>query len=420
MPEIQNFDTLDLSQYIQAGDTVIWGQAQAEPLSLTENLIQNRKKIGQFQIFLGIAQYPSCSLASTDYIQYLSYCGAGYNRLLAEKNALEILPVHYSTLPHLMQQGCLNIDVVLIQVSAPNASGQYSYSLAHDYLKFALQHARIVIAEVNALAPWVYADEYLSADDFDVIVHTKREIMGETPALISPVNQRIADRVAEYIEDGATLQLGIGVLPNAIMQALNHHRHLGIHSGIIGDGVAVLMQQGVITNEKKNIDQGKTVTGLISGSSEMHRFVHQNPDILLRGTDYTHNAQRLSHLNQFTAINSAIEVDLTGQVNAEIANRRYVGAVGGALDFVRAANQSQGGVSIIALPASGKNFSRIVSQLQGPVSTPRSDVGIIVTEYGAADLRGLSIRQRVEKMLLITDPQFRTSLEQQAMDLHYI
>lgn len=420
MPEIERLETLDLSQYIQAGDTVIWGQAQAEPLSLTENLIRNRDNIGQFKVFLGITEYATCTLETTDHIHYLSYCGAGYNRVLAENNALEIFPVHYSDFPRLIQQGLFKIDVLLIQVSSPNAAGQYSYSLAQDYLKFALQHARTVIAEVNSLAPWVHADQYLSADDFDVIVHTQRQILAQAPAAISSTTQRIAEYVSDYVEDGATLQLGIGVLPNAIMQALYQHRHLGIHSGIIGDGVAALMQQGIITNEKKNIDQGKTVTGLISGSSQLHHFVHQNPEISLRATDYTHDPRVLSRLNQFTAINSAIEVDLTGQVNAEIANGRYVGAVGGALDFIRAANQSHGGISIIALPASGRNFSRIVSQLQGPVSTPRSDVGIIVTEYGIADLRGLSIPQRIEKMLSICDPKFRPLLQQNAMDLNYI
>lgn len=156
------------------------------------------------------------------------------------------------------------------------------------------------------------------------------------------------------------------------------------------------------------------------GSSKLHQFVHQNSGIELRSTEYTHHAATLAAIQQFIAINSAIEVDLTGQVNAEIANKTYVGAVGGALDFIRAANQSHGGVSIIALPASGKSFSRIVSKLQGPVSTPRSDAGLIVTEYGIADLRGLSLSQRVEKMISIAAPDFQAELEQQAIDLKLV
>lgn len=420
MEKIYDISQLDLSSYVRHGDRVVWGQAQAEPIPLTQNLIQNRKKIGKFKIFLGISQFPTCLPEYSEHIEYLSYCGAGYNRTLAQHQVLDILPVHYSQLPRLIEDQQLKLDIVLIQVSAANAQGQYSYSLAQDYLKSALRHARVVIAEVNQQAPWVYSDEYLTEADFDVMVYTDRKIEAQYSANHSSITQKIAQNVASCIPNHSTLQLGIGSVPEAIMQALDQHQHLGIHSGIIGDGVAKLMQKGVITNQKKNIDPGKTITGLIVGSSKLHQFAHQNTDIEIRSTKYTHHAGTLAAIQQFIAINSAIEVDLTGQVNAEIANKTYVGAVGGALDFIRAANQSYGGVSIIALPASGKNFSRIVSNLQGPVSTPRSDAGLIITEYGIADLRGLSIPQRVEKMIAIAHPHFQKELEQQAMDLALI
>lgn len=420
MEKIYDISQLDLSNYVRHGDRVVWGQAQAEPIPLTQNLIQNRKKIGKFKIFLGISQFPTCLPEYSEHIEYLSYCGAGYNRTLAQHQVLDILPVHYSQLPRLIEDQQLKLDIVLIQVSAANAQGQYSYSLAQDYLKSALRHARVVIAEVNQQAPCVYSDEYLTEADFDVMVYTDRKIEAQHSADHSSITQKIAQNVASCIPDHSTLQLGIGSVPEAIMQALDQHQHLGIHSGIIGDGVAKLMQKGVITNQKKNIDPGKTITGLIVGSSKLHQFAHQNSDIEIRSTEYTHHAGTLAAIQQFIAINSAIEVDLTGQVNAEIANKTYVGAVGGALDFIRAANQSYGGVSIIALPASGKNFSRIVSNLQGPVSTPRSDAGLIITEYGIADLRGLSIPQRVEKMIAIAHPHFQKELEQQAMDLALI
>ncbi|WP_139851195.1 acetyl-CoA hydrolase/transferase family protein [Acinetobacter pullicarnis] len=414
MEKINDISQLDLSNYVQHGDLVVWGQAQAEPTPLTQNLMQNRKKIGKFKVFLGISTFPTCTPESAAEIEYISYCGAGYNRCLAQQQLLHILPSHYSQLPQLIAQQQLKIDVVLIQVSAPNQYGQYSYSLAQDYLKSAIQHARIVIAEVNQQAPWVYSDHYLTDADFDVMFYSNRTILASDPPTDSEVSRKIAQQVAMHIQDGATLQLGIGALPEAILQALQQHRQLGIHSGIIGDGVAQLMQTGVITNEKKSIDRAKTITGLIAGSTELHQFIHQNPAIELRATQYTHHPTVLAALPQFTAINSAIEIDLTGQVNAEIANHTYVGAVGGALDFIRAANQSSGGVSIIALPAAGKGFSRIVNKLQGPASTPRSDVGLIVTEYGVADLRGLTLAQRVEKMLSIAHPDYQSMLAQQA------
>nr|WP_257223735.1 MULTISPECIES: acetyl-CoA hydrolase/transferase C-terminal domain-containing protein [unclassified Acinetobacter] len=177
---------------------------------------------------------------------------------------------------------------------------------------------------------------------------------------------------------------------------------------------------GVINNAEKPIDTGITITGLVNGSDALQQLVHLNPNIQLRPTSYTHSASVLTKIHNLIAVNSAIEVDLTGQVNAEVANGVYVGAIGGALDFIRAANQAQNGCSIIALPAAGKNFSRIVSQLNGPVSTPRCDIGIVVTEFGIADLRGLSIKQRVEKMIEIAAPEYRAQLESDAQNTIYL
>lgn len=420
MEKIYDISQLDLSRYIQHGDHVLWGQAQSEPTSLTQQLIQNRHKIGKFSVFLGISQFPTCQPEHSDHMQFSSYCGAGYNRPLAQRNLLDILPVHYSQFPTLIEQRILPVDVVLIQVSEPNTQGQYSYSLGQDYLKSAIQHARLVIAEVNKQAPWVYSDQYLTEENFDVLVYTDRKIEFTTESPSSQTSLKIAKHAASLIKDGSTLQLGIGAIPETILQALGQHQHLGIHSGIINDGVMQLMKQGVITNQQKSIDTGLTVTGLISGSAELHHYVHENPAIQLRPTEYTHHTKTLGRLDNFIAINSAIEVDLTGQINAEIANQTYVGAVGGALDFIRAANHSNGGFSIIALPSSGKKFSRIVSRLQGPVSTPRSDTSIVITEHGIADLRGLSISQRVKCMISIAAPDYRQELEQQAQELKLI
>lgn len=420
MEKIYDISQLDLSRYIQPGDHVIWGQAQSEPTPLTQNLMQHRNKIGKFSVFLGISQYPTCQTEYSDYIKFSSYCGTGYNRPLAKQHLLDILPVHYSQFPTLIEQRLLPVDVVLIQVSEPNIQGQYSYSLGQDYLKSAIQHARIVIAEVNKQAPWTHSDHYLTEDNFDVLVYTDRKIESPTESPLSEISLSIARHAASIIKNGSTLQLGIGSIPEAILTVLGQHQDLGIHSGIISDGVMQLMKQGVINNQKKSIDSGLTVAGLISGSAELHQYVHKNLAIQLRPTEYTHHAKILCQLDNFIAINSAIEVDLTGQINTEIANHTYVGAVGGALDFIRAANHSNGGLSIIALPSSGTNFSRIVSHLQGTVATPRSDAAVIITEYGIADLRGLTTSQRTQKMISIAAPDYRHLLEKQAQELKLI
>lgn len=415
MLRIHDLSQLNWADYIQADDLVIWGQAQAEPVALTQHLIQNRHQLQPFQVFLGISHYGTCQVEHIDQIRFSSYCGAGSNRLLAKAKCLEIVPSHYSTFAHQLRP-----NVVLIQVSSPNASGQYSFGLGQDYIADLLHSARVVIAEVNQQLPWTYSATYLTENDFDVIVETDRSCSEESTSSPSDLNNAIAMKVAQLIPNGSTLQIGIGTLPEAVLNALLHHQNLGVHSGIMSDGIAKLMQQGVINNSQKKIDMGVTITGLINGTEALHSFVHYNPQVQLRPTSYTHNATVLAQIDNLVAVNSAIEVDLTGQVNAEIANGTYVGAVGGAIDFIRAANHAAKGCSIIALPSTGKNFSRIVSKLNGPVSTPRSDAAIFVTEYGVADLRGLSLSQRVEKMIEIAHPDFRGNLALEVQQLSLI
>lgn len=415
MQRIHDLSQLDWGQYIRENDLVLWGQAQAEPLTLTRHLMQNSEKIKKFRVFLGISNFATCTPEHSDYIDFSSYCGAGSNRLLAKSRQLEIIPSHYSTLCKI-----LHPDVVIIQLSAPNEQGQYSFALGQDYPADLIRHARTVIAEVNINLPWTYSSHYLTEQDLDVIYESNHKFEIEKIAEPNSISTQIATHVASLIPNGATLQIGIGSLPETVLNALSHHQNLGVHSGIISDGIARLMQLGVINNSKKAIDTGTTITGLINGSDQLHHFVHLNPNIQLRASSYTHNPQILSKLDNLVTVNSAIEVDLTGQVNAEIANGTYVGAVGGALDFIRAANQSTHGCSIIALPSAGKNFTRIVSQLNGPVSTPRSDAGIFVTEYGIADLRGLSLSARAKKMITIAHPDFREQLTAEAQTLSII
>lgn len=415
MHSINDVSQLNWQDYIQENDLVVWGQAQAEPLTLTRHLMQQRHCLKPFKVFLGISNYATCQVEHTDHIQFLSYCGAGSNRLLAKAKKLDIIPSHYSSFPQ-----NIHANVLLIQVSKPNELGQFSFGLGQDYPADLIKNARLVIAEVNHALPWVYSDYLPTKNDFDVVLDTYRVIHDEEKLETSEINQNIAQRIATLIPNGSTLQIGIGNLPEAVLTALKHHQNLGIHSGIISDGVAKLMQSGVINNLHKKIDTGYTVTGLINGSPDLHQFVDQNPTIQLRSTSYTHQAHTLSKIDNLIAVNSAIEVDLTGQINAEIVNGTYVGAIGGAIDFIRAANQSKLGCSIITLPSSGKSFSRVVSKLNGPVSTPRSDAGIFVTEYGVADLRGLTISERVRKMIHIAHPDFRAQLTAEAQQISII
>ncbi|MBD9417186.1 acetyl-CoA hydrolase/transferase family protein [Pseudomonas sp. PDM16] len=406
-------DTFDLSPLIRPSDTVLWGQANAEPLPLTTALMAQRQRIGRFRVMLGIANSSTCRPEHADCIDFLAYCGAGANRELANAGVLDILPCHYSQLPQMIRSGALRIDVLLLQLAPADSNGRYSLSLAHEYLLPALDTARVVIAEVNQQAPRTFGERTLGADDIDYILHTDRAPLENPPSRIREADAQIAWHIAGLVEDGATLQMGIGAIPDAVLGALADHQDLGVHSGSLGDGVAQLMQSGAITNARKSLDRGVSVGGILLGSRLLHDFAHDNPAILLRSTAYTHDPDVLAAQSRLVAINAAVEVDLSGQVNSEVAAGSYIGAVGGALDFLQGARRSRGGLPIIALPSTAGSTSRIVARLNGPATIPRSEAGLIVTEFGIADLRGKTMKERLQAMLDIASPQHQDQLERE-------
>lgn len=404
-------NALDLGAIVRPGDTVMWGQANAEPLPLTQALMAQRHAIGNFKVFLGITYSDTLKAEYADCIRFSGYAGTGGNRALSKAGKLDILPCHYSHLRELIASRRLKVDVLLLQLAPANERGEYSLSIAHEYLIPALEAARVVIAEVNEQAPWTCGERPVLEADLDYIVRSSRPPLELVHPQAGAAEQAIARHVAGLIEDGATLQFGLGALPEAILAALADRRDLGVHSGAIGDQVAALMRSGVINNAKKSIDRGVSVAGIMFGSKRLHDFAHRNPQIQFRSSAYTHGPGVLAQIERFTALNSAVEVDLSGQINAEVAAGVYVGAVGGAVDFLRAAHYSKGGLPIVALASTAGRHSRIVAKLNGPVSTPRSDAGIIVTEYGIADLRGATLSERTRRMIAIAHPDQREQLE---------
>lgn len=409
---------LDLTRYLRPGDTVTWGQACAEPRTLTGLLVEQADRIGRLRCFVGIPAESAVTAATVpDSLELHSYCGAGSNAALHAAGRLEIWPVHYASLPTLLTYGGLRADVVLVQVSPPDEHGRHSLGLADDYFSAALDTARVVIAEVNDQVPFTRGARTLTKSDWTAAVHTSRP-PGRMPT--PPVDDRtrqVADRVAALVPDGATLQFGIGALPEAVLAALlarGEHEDLGIHSGIANDSALALIVAGMATGARKTHDRGVAVAGLLGGTERLFAWADDNPALELRPTSYTHDPGVLSSSHRMTAINAAVEVDLTGQVNAEVAAGRYVGAVGGAGDFLRGAASSEGGVPIVALPSVTKGTSRIVTSLGGPVSTPRSEDIVVVTEHGVADLRGTSMSQRIERLIAIADPAHRPALDASA------
>ncbi len=395
---------LDLARYLQPGDTVAWGQACAEPLTLTEALAEQRRRLGGIRCFTGISSSSALRPEHCDYLSFTSYTAAGANRGLARAGALDIVPVHYSALPQ------LKVDVIFLSLPPQRPDGTFGLGLGADYIASFLRAARVVIAEINDQVPDLSCDPLLRADELDVVVNVSRPPAEYPAPATRDVEDAVARHVADLVPDGATIQLGIGSMPSAVARRLRDHRDLGVHSGMITDAVADLIEGGVVTGVRKAVDRGQVVTGFIMGTQRLIKLAAGEPAITLRDTRYTHDPAVLAAQTQLIAINSATEVDLTGQANTETAAGHYIGAVGGAVDFARGAARSSGGVPIIALPSTAGSASRIVARLSGPATLARADTGVIVTEYGVADLRGLTLAQRRERMLAVAHPDHRSAL----------
>jgi acyl-CoA hydrolase len=406
---------LDLARYVRPGDGIVFGQGTGEPVSLTERLVSQRVAFSGAGIFFGTGLSQTFQPEHADHLRFTGIGGIGTLRRLASAGKLDPIPCHISAIADLLERGTIRSDVVLLQVSPPNEQGEYSFGLVNDYLRTAMKSARVVIAEINAQVPWTPCDEPLRSDEITLAVHTDRAPLELPTSKFGDTERRLAQHLADVIPDRATLQVGIGAVPEAIIAMLAGRRGLGVHSGMIGDSVVDLVESGAVTNEHKGIDAGVTISGVLFGTQRLYRFAHRNRALRLCPTRYTHGATALSQLQRLVSLNAALEVDLTGQVNAEAIGADHIGAVGGQVDFVRAAVQSPGGVSIIALTSLGKGGdSKIVARLSGPVTTARSDVDVVATEHGIARLRGKGLRERVLALVAIAAPQHRDALLQDA------
>jgi len=409
---LDSVDELDFRDYLRPGDRLVWGQACGEPRTLVEHLLSGPLPRG-LSPFVGIDVANTIRVEQAARVRLTSYIGSGGNSALHTAGLLDITPQHYSALPHFVTAPDTGADVVLLRIPPPDPHRRVSLG-TNDYLADALRHARVVIAEIDERAPYTEGDADLTTADIDVTVPARLPAAEAVSVAPDPVQRRVAAHVADLVDDGATLQAGVGSLTDAVLSQLTNRRHLGLHSGQIPDPVADLMLRGVLTGERKTLDRGLAVAGMLLGTQHLFDFAHRNPRISLRRAGYTHAHDVLAQQPKLTAINSALEVDLTGQINSEVARGRYVGAVGGAVDFLRGAAASPGGVPIVMLPATAGAASRIVASLSGPVSVPRSDAAVIVTEHGHADLRGLTLGQRADALIAIAAPEHRVLLSHAA------
>lgn len=403
---------IDFAEHLRANTGVWWGQAAAEPRPLVDALIKQAASIGPLRVFTGLSWNDQLALTMNDDVSMVSYGGLGELRNLSKLGRLDVVPCHYSALPRMFAEHRLPCDVGLVQVSPPDTDGLCSLGVGVDYAADAIPHTRIVIAEVNAQMPATLGAPRIHLDRFAATVTTDRPLQEDAVRSPGDAERAIAAHIAELVEDGDTLQLGIGSLGTATLQALEGHRDLGVHTGMITDGMLRLIEQGVVTGKHKEIDVGFAVVGTALGSTELYNRVKQLP-IQFRPISYTHTPQKLSRLRSLVSVNFAVEVDLTGQVGAEVSRGVYVGAVGGQVDFARAAALT-GKRSIIALRATSGGKSTIKPILDGGVvTTSRSDVDTVITEYGVAHLRGCSISERAKRMVAVAAPEFRDQLDQE-------
>jgi acyl-CoA hydrolase len=415
-PQIVGPGDLDFSRLIRAGDTVGWAQATAEPVFLTRLLDAQAARCAEFRVFFAMtfagdfaADHPNVTVSATG--------GGGAGRRFFAKSAANVMPANVSALCGLIAAGRPRIDVVLLQMAGPDAAGHYNAGTGLECLREMIAGARLVVAQVNPALPWTYGDTRIDAGVIDLLVPAECPPLELPARTLGPLEEAIAGHVARLVPDRATIELGIGLIPEAVTRALGKKRGLGIHSGAIGDGVADLMEAGIVNNRHKEIDAGLTVTLMLMGSRRLYAYADRNRLVEIRSPRYTHDAVVLGNFRRFIAINSALEVDLTGQVNAETAQGRHIGLVGGQMDFVRAATRAPEGRSIIALPATSRDrrHSRIVARLaDGVVTTPRADADVVVTEYGIAELKGRTLAERARALIAVAEPEFRPGLERAA------
>lgn len=348
-------------------------------------------------------------------------------RLAVQEGRADFTPVLLSEVPLLFREGHLPLDVVLVQVSPPDEHGFCSLGIEAGLVKTPAQVAKTVIAEVNEQMPRTLGDSFIHFSKIDHAVPVNYPLAELPMGKPNPLSMSIGRHVAELIEDGSTMQMGIGAIPDSVLNYLEDKRDLGIHTELFSDGVMKLIQEGIITNEKKTLHTGKIVAGFILGSHDLYDFVDDNPIIELHPTEYVNDPFVIAQNEKMVSINSAIEIDLTGQVCADSIGPKLYSGVGGQLDFVYGAARSKGGKPIIALPSTanpggGEPLSRIVATLKpgAGVVTTRNHVHYVATEYGIANLYGKTIKERARSLIQIAHPDFQEELERQAYELNYL
>lgn len=404
---------------IKSGDRVVTGHACSEPASLIDAMIENKEEYKDVEVVhmvpMGRSRYTEAGMEN--HFRHNALFAGGPTRKPIMENRADYTPCFFYEIPRLFREESLPVDVCMIQVSSPDFHGYCSYGLSNDYTKPASEAARIVIAEVNCNMPRTLGDNFIHVSEMDCIVENSMDPPVLNPPQIGDVEKAIGKNCAELVDDGSTLQLGIGAIPDAVLMFLTDKKNLGIHSEMFSDGVVDLYNAGVITNSEKTLHKGKMVVTFMMGTKKLYDFIDNNPAVEMYSVDYVNNPAVICRNHKMVSINSCIEVDLMGQISSESIGLAQFSGTGGQVDYVRGASMAPGGKSIIAVPSTAKNgsISRIVPFLKegSAVTTSRNDVQYVVTEYGIADLRGQTLKERAKRLISIAHPDFRAELTEE-------
>ena len=416
----------DVLRAIKRGQTVFVGSGASGPQVLVEEMAKWADDFADLRVvhLLTLIPAPYAESKFTNRFRHNAFfVGDNVREAVAEGRA-DYTPIFLSEIPNLFRSGRFHIDVALIQVTPPDAHGFCSFGVSVDIVKAAAESADYVIAGVNPQMPWTWGDSFIHVDQIDALVENDTPLPEFRYPEPDEVTRKIGENVASLIENGSTLQLGIGAVPDHVLPYLKDKRDLGIHTEMLTDAILDLIEAGVVTNARKTLHRGKTVISFCVGTQRLYDFVDRNPFFEFHPSDYVNDTFVISRNDRMVAINSALEVDLTGQVCADSIGYLFYSGIGGQVDFIRGAARSRRGKPIIALPstAKGGTVSRIVSHLSegAGVVTTRGDVHYVVTEYGIADLHGKNIRERALALIHIAHPKFREELLEQAKLRRYI
>ena len=422
--KLRNAD--EAARLVQNGDAIIVPSGVGEPPALLTALSERRRELHGVRVLqiLAMRKYGYLDPETVEHIRHVAFFYGGATRAGGQAGWIDFLPNYFSEIPAQIQRGQIPADVVFSMASPMDAHGYFALSLAADYTMAAVAKARTVVLEVNPNVPFSGGHCHVHISQVTALVERSEPVLEVGLPSIGPVQQAIGKFVADLIDDGSTLQIGYGGIPDAVVMQLSGKHDLGIHTEMIGDGILSLIECGAVTNRRKNQHPGKLLATFALGSAKLYRFMDRNPALEMHPVNITNDPALAGRNDKFVTINATLQIDLLGQCGSESLGSLPYSGTGGQSDFVRAANRSNGGKAFIVLPSTAKGdaISRIVPVLSPGthVSTSKNDINYVVTEYGVAQLRGKSARQRALELIAIAHPDFRAELREQARRIHLL